>query len=29
MLNWRYALLGWITWKLARRRIGRKLHFGR
>lgn len=29
MKKWRYALLGWITWRLARRRVQRKLRFGR
>jgi hypothetical protein len=26
MNKWRYALLGWIAWKLIKRRARQKLH---
>jgi hypothetical protein len=29
MKKWLYAMLGWLTWKFARRRVGRKLRLGR
>jgi hypothetical protein len=25
MMKWRYALLGWIAWKLIKRRVRRKV----
>jgi hypothetical protein len=29
MLKWRYALLGWLTWKFLKRRARRKLPIDR
>jgi hypothetical protein len=29
MKKWLYATLGWLTWKVARRRVSRKLRLGR
>jgi hypothetical protein len=29
MLKWRYALLGWLVWMHAKRRMRRKLRLGR
>jgi hypothetical protein len=29
MLKWRYALLGWTVWMLAKRRFRRKLRLKR
>jgi hypothetical protein len=28
-VKWRYALLGWLTWKLGKRMLRRKLRFAR
>ena len=25
MFKWRYALLGWLTWRLGKRKLRRKL----
>ena len=29
MLKWRYAMLGWAVWMLAKRRLRRKLRLPR
>jgi hypothetical protein len=29
MFKWRYALLGWIAWKIGKRALKRKLHLAR
>jgi hypothetical protein len=29
MFRWRYALLGWLAWKVLRRRLVRKLPLAR